>query len=378
MNQGSMTPANLMFHHGIPEYLSDGRVWQGIPSVERTENGRLYAVWYSGKHGEEAGNVVIIEVSDDGGQTWTDGWGLLKHDDPMVRCFDAVPWVDPSGRLWLFWAQGVSVPCRIFDGRVGVWAVCTENPDDDEPIFTAPRRIANGIMMCKPTVARDGTWLLPCALWSNNCNPIEHHPELDDERMANVYASTDEGKTFARRGGVIVPDRGFDEHMIVEKEDGTLWMLTRTHYGIGQAFSKDGGYTWENIGPSGHTGPNSRFFIRRLQSGRLLMVNHVNPSYQTSPQKWNRRNNLMAMLSDDDGLTWRGGLMLDARNDVSYPDGVEGPDGRICIIYDHERYGAREILMSVFTEEDVLMGRPVSGKAQFEVLVSRATGKKEL
>ena len=82
------------------------------------------------------------------------------------------------------------------------------------------------------------------------------------------------------------------------------------------------------------------------------MVNHLNPSYQTSPQTWNARNNLVAMLSDDDGKTWKGALVLDTRNEISYPDGVQADNGDIYVIYDYERYGAREILMAVFTEED--------------------------
>ena len=85
----------------------------------------------------------------------------------------------------------------------------------------------------------------------------------------------------------------------------------------------------------------------------------------------------MAMLSEDDGKTWKGGLMIDARKDVSYPDGVEAEDGVIRIIYDYQRRDAREILMATFTEEDVLCGRPVSGKARFEQLVNRATGNRE-
>lgn len=34
------------------------------------------------------------------------------------------------------------------------------------------------------------------------------------------------------------------KNMIVEKKDGTLWMLTRTFDGIGESFSNDDGRTW--------------------------------------------------------------------------------------------------------------------------------------
>lgn len=372
MNIGAMTPATVTLNHGIPEYLASGRRWQGIPAITRSRGGKLYAAWYSGGTGEQPGNVIIAEKSEDGGETWTDGWLLVKHDDPEVRCFDEALWTDPSGRLWLFWTQSRG----FYDGRDGVWCAVCGDPDADDSVFAEPRRIANGLMLNKPTVLKDGTWLMPAALWSSDFSKAgEDHPELADEVLANVYASTDNGVTFVRRGGVEMPERAFDEHMVVERGDGSLWMLTRTTYGIGQAFSRNGGFIWTDAGPSGHTGPDSRFFIRRLASGRLLMVNHVNPTYLTNPQSWNVRNNLMAMLSEDDGRTWIGGLMLDTRDSVSYPDGVEDENGLIRVIYDRERSDAREILVAAFTEEDILAGSLVTPGSRLRQVINAATGE---
>ena len=31
--------------------------------------------------------------------------------------------------------------------------------------------------------------------------------------------------------------RQFDEHMFVERKDGSLWLLVRTNYGIGESIS---------------------------------------------------------------------------------------------------------------------------------------------
>lgn len=370
MNKGSMTPASLYFSHTQAEYLSSGRLWQGIPGLERTSGGILYACWYSGGKTEEPGNVIIMERSTDDGETFSDGFLLVRHDDPEVRCFDPALWCDPHGALRLFWTQSRG----FFDGRDGVWMSVCENPDDPKPCFSPPRRIANGLMMNKPTVTRSGEWLFPCAIWNNEyAKPLEEHPELAKEMRSNVYVSVDEGRSFAFRGSADVPDRTFDEHMVVEKEDGSLWMLVRTRRGIGQAFSYDSGVTWENPGFSGHYGPNSRFFIRRLQSGRLLLVNYVNPTYAFE-SGYSVRTNLMAMLSEDDGKTWIGGLMLDTRRDVSYPDGVQDSEGRIWLIYDRERYKAKEILYACITEEDILAGQLVNSASRLRCLVNRAGG----
>ena len=97
----ALVPAKVITNHSIPAYLSAGRQWQGIPSLEKTAGGRIFVCWYSGGATEEPGNVIIREKSDDGGESFTDGLVLVRHDDPAVRCFDPALWIDPEGRFWL-------------------------------------------------------------------------------------------------------------------------------------------------------------------------------------------------------------------------------------------------------------------------------------
>jgi hypothetical protein len=83
---------------------------------------------------------------------------------------------------------------------------------------------------------------------------------------------------------------------------------------------------------------------------------------------------LSAWLSDDDGVTWQGGLMLDERTGISYPDGVQAPDGTIYISYDRNRATDGEILMARFTEEDILAGKLVGPRSKLRMLISRPLG----
>ncbi len=355
-----LTPAEITLHPTQAEYLPEGRHWQGIASLDRTGKGRLFSVFYSGGNTEENGNYIVLAVSDDDGHTWTDPWLVIRHPDPQMRVFDCNVWLDPNGRMWITWAQSHG----FFDGRDGVWAAVIPHPDDTEFAVEPPRRIANGVMMCKPTVLSSGEWLFPCAVWVC-AQPLEDHPEVAGERFSNVYVSRDQGLSFSWLGGADVKNRSFDEHMVVERRDGSLWMLVRRYDGVGQAFSRDGGRTWRQEGHSGIPNPDTRIFIRRLPSGNLLLVNHVD---------FHGRNNLCARLSFDDGRTWTGGLMLDERSDVSYPDGVADENGRIFIAYDFERYQSRQILFAVFTEADILAGKPVSPHCRLRCLISRATG----
>lgn len=201
------------------------------------------------------------------------------------------------------------------------------------------------------------------------------------------YASTDCGKTITLRGHADIPGRSFDEHMLVEKKDGALWMLVRTFKGIGESFSTDGGYTWTPGRNSHIDGPCSRFFIRRLKSGRLLMINHYNFDQridlddimnQGNVKSWKGRSHLTAMLSEDDGETWPYTLLLDERNEVSYPDAKEADNGYIYVTYDWERVTQREILMARFTEDDILRGKILSPEGKLRVLVNKALGQPDI
>ncbi|MCE9589982.1 MAG: glycoside hydrolase [Planctomycetes bacterium] len=342
-----------------PEYHDPHRRFQGIPGIERSAHGRLFAAWYSGGAGEGPENYVLVVKSDDDGVTWSRP--ILVIDPPgRVRAFDPVLWHDPSARLWLFWAQSL----EWYDGRAGVWAARCDRPDEAAPTWSAPRRLCDGVMMNKPTVLHDGTWLLPACLW-NFSHPTVHITKLDalrEQHYSNVFASRDSGQTFARIGSADVPGRTHDEHMILERSDGSLLMLVRTHYGIGKSTSRDGGAAWSPGENSGLPGPDARFFIRRLRSGRVLLINHHN---------FHWRDHLTALLSDDDGQTWPHTLLLDERAGVSYPDAVESADGRIYAIYDRNRTTDREILMAVFTEADVVAGRCVDARSRLGVVISR-------
>lgn len=370
------------------KYGPQNRRFQGIPGIARAPNGRLWATWYAGGEDEGPENYVVLATSGDDGRTWSDLRFVI--DPPAeVRAYDPVLWLDPQGRLWWFHAQSYGW----WDGRAGVWAVVTENPESEYPSWSSPRRIADGIMMNKPTVLKNGNWLLPVSIWNRKppeglssdnrryIPPDQLH--WDPARVgAYVYSSQDQGATFSPLAKVEIPDPQFDEHMVVERKDGSLWLLARNQKGMAESSSFDDGRTWTEAKAASIPHIASRFFIRRLLSGRLLLVKH-NPHLDTVwlsgkpvSNAWLQRSYLTAYLSDDDGKTWFGGLVLDERIAVSYPDGVQAPDGRIFVIYDYNRKTDKEILLSVFTEEDVLAGHPVSTADLFKVLVNKATGGK--
>ena len=351
----------------LTAYDPHHRLWQGIPSVEVTAGGRLFATLYSGGMTEENGNFSVLLSSDDDGATWNDPIAAVDVGT-SERAYDSCLWMDPLGRLWYVWA--------VMPNNRIEYVLC-ENPDADKLCWSAIRSIPGDVMLNKPTVHSDGAWLFPTAVWKDRLTTGSAGGNDGTKATgAHVYATEDGGKTFTHRGTVIARDRWFDEHMLLTKRNDDLEMYIRTTYGVGKAVSHDGGRTFDPDTDSTLKGPNSRFYIGRLSSGNILLVNHYG---------FHKRDHLTAMISRDEGQTFEGFLLLDERPDVSYPD-VKEHNGQIYIIHDRERgahyhadrdysTAAREILLSKITEADILAGRLISPESYLRHIVSKLTSQ---
>lgn len=355
----------MLYTEGLQRFYSSRRKWQGIPSVEMTRGGKIFVTFYSGGENEEMGNYcVLVRGGDDGSFSEPVAAAYAGED---ARCFDPCLWIDPLGRLWFFWS---TMP------EVKTWASVCEDPDG-RLVWSPPFAIGEGIMMNKPIALNDGRWLFPLAVWTREvCEyMMQHCPNIrinmpEVESLAYAVESSDNGRTFKRLGGARSHNPSFDEHMFVERKDGSIAAYIRDKKGIAMAVSNDKGRTWGKAELTDIKNPDSRFFIRRTSSGNLLLINHVN---------FTGRNNLTALISEDDGATWKGGLLLDERDKVSYPDGVESRDGYFYVVYDRERGSknqgeglhAKEILMARFTEKDVLAKEIVSEGSKLKVIVSK-------
>ena len=325
---------------------------QVSPSMAVSSEGRLWATWFAGKTpAEDENSYVVVTTSGDGGKSWTEKFYIDPDGEGPLRAVDPELWIDPEGTLWLFWTKMIG-----FNGKnSGLWAKTNNNPNKEDSKWSKPRRVSTGIMKGRPIVLSTGEWVFPISTWR------------DTDNSAKIVVSTDKGKTFSIRGGCNIPKqfRDYDEHTIVERKDKTLWMLVRTKYGIGESISNDRGKTWSALIPSSIQHPVSRFFIRRLSSGNLLLVKHGPINERIG------RSHLTAYLSKDDGYNWLGGLLLDERVGVSYPDGQQISDGTIYISYDHSRTIDREMLMATFTEDDVLAGDTASPSVSLRMIISK-------
>lgn len=340
----------------LPLHSVTNRAHVGIPSLAVSKGGRLWATWYTGvTPGEDQNNYVVLSTSGDRGKTWKEVLTVDPDAEGPRRTFDPELWIAPDGKLRWFWADRVMPYNNVASDAL--WMLVLDDPESETSAWHPPARIAHGVMMDKPIALSTGEWALPVCTWFS-------------DNSSKMIVSADSGRTWSVRGGANIPkkDRTFDEHAFVERKDGSLWALARTTYGIAESVSTDRGKTWPDMTPAPLAHTSSRFFITRLASGNLLLVKHGPLHTKTG------RSHLTAYLSKDDGRSWEGGLLLDERKGVSYPDGQQAADGLIRVIYDYDRTGARQILFAAFREEDAAAGKPVSDAVRLRQVVSQGSG----
>ena len=256
-----------------------------------------------------------------------------------LRAFDPALWFAPTGELWLLYNRG-----NRETAEHAVFARTCANPEAAVPVWGEEFRVGFdaplSFRLNKPTVLSTGEWVMP----------VTHarQPTYDwfagRAQLQGVGVSFDQGRSWTLHGAVEAPFWAL-ENMIVERRDGSLLMYIRTGSGvIWRSVSQDRGRTWGPGEPTTIANPGSRFFIRRLANGDWLLINSPDPT---------KRTGIVASLSSDEGATWRGRLVLDGRDHVSYPDAAFGRDGLIYAVHDHARKPAGEILLSVFGTSDV-------------------------
>jgi predicted neuraminidase len=333
-------------------YADAKRFWQGCPSVMHTKKGYLYAAWYSGGTREPSQfNYNLLVRSCDQGKTWSKPLLIIDSlPDLSIRAIDIQLWLDPTDKAWVFWVQRYDEVPDDDHRHLSVWAITSDNIDDELPTWSEPRRISEGFLRCQPTVLNDGRYLLFAYDWTSD---------------KYLYSeSADGGATWTRKAAGKKLSTPFDETMALERQDGSIWLLARSNSGtLGESCSYDGGQSWSDGIPGSITAPSSRFFLKRLNSGLVLLIVNNSPD---------ERTNLTAFLSNDDGRTWPWSLLIDKSSPVSYPDLVEDKDGWLYLIHDKGRMTFKEILLSRFKETDVISGKLCENNSYVCKIISKA------
>ena len=349
-----------------PEYADANRCFGIASSIARSPGGRLWCGFTSGGNGEGQLNYGIVVRSDDDGAIWTPPAIVFDaHDEGLIRSDHVTVWTAPTGALWILWSR---YPTDLNGPGSSLWCIMSDNPDAAEPRWSAPRKLADGQnLLTTPTVLADGTWIFPTGCWNRAAS------------LSRPLISRDQGVTFELGGPLhAAQDPDFDEYMIVERADQRLVIFNRHTDSFLQCESADGGRSWTRQEPNGIRHTNSRFVFMKLASGNWLLVKQGRLDWISDAQEERTtqrgRSHLTAYLSDNEGKTWKGGLLLDER-ECSYPFGCQAADGTIYVSYERNRWRQPEILFARFTEADVLAGKTVSSRAALRGLVNKGTAE---
>lgn len=348
------------------------RSYCGISSIAVSPSGqRLWATWYASvTSDEDSNNFAILATSTDRGDTWKEVLIADPDGEGPLRAFDPQVWVAPTGKLCWIWTERIA-PLRATAPK-GVNG-CSADPRGDrlmmleldaetEPLLpcASPRQIGRGVMMGKPIIRKDGVWLFPSAWWQA-------------DPSACVLTSADNGQSYSFLGGASVPKklRLFEEHCLLELADGRLRAYIRVNQGkTGTWFSEssDGGQTWGASKPCDFAHCSTRIFVRRLKSGAVLMVKNGPLDADVG------RKQLTAYISDDDGATWLGGLVLSqGKATATYPDGDQAADGTIYLTWDADRSMLGDVHFARLTEAEIRAGKLTDPKSTIDGLIMKKT-----
>jgi predicted neuraminidase len=217
------------------------------------------------------------------------------------------------------------------------WGMVMTSPDGGAS-WSAPQRLPEGIIgpvKNKPVILADGSWLSPSS-------------SEDDGWRLHFERSRDGGGTWERIGPVD-SGRNMDaiQPSILIHGPDTLQAVCRTRQGaIGMSWSFDAGETWTPVGAIDLPNPNSGTDAVTLADGRhLLIYNHSGTSIERSDKGVRYPLNLAV---SDDGLSWQMVLVLENqpnRAGYAYPAVIQSSDGLLHIIYTWNRDRIKHVVV---------------------------------
>jgi Neuraminidase (sialidase) len=323
-------------------------VMNAYPVIDRLSSGRLVCIFAVETAARPAKMKIMADVSDDNGKTWSQP--VVVFDHPKTE--DADPSLLVDGDRLIAFSTTVPEPVRIDHSLIYM----RESKDGvhwgDEVLLKTPHRYIAGKIHQGHRLA-DGTLVIGYAwdMWAEQGMPPATEGEMN--MKAGVLRSTDGGKTWTPGGDLYadIPKSsphavfGVDEPATVVLADDRLMTLLRTSGSkLFQAWSSDGGVTWDTPRPSRLTAHNSPAALWKLDGLPDILV-----AWNNSPTG---RTPLAAALSTDGGVSWsEPRVVMDTRGpqQASYPSAVQAKDGTMIVVWQQQlSQGGREIRMARF------------------------------
>jgi hypothetical protein len=303
---------------------------------------------YSGPanpHGQPPGTGrVYARTSDDGCKSWSEEREIIHH--PECQASGGALVRDHAGALWIFylgfyrshWANGQP---DMEQSRSDLWAARSfdegETWVDNRMIFRGYTGATNDAK-----VTSSGRLIVP----------FSYLMAAPGRLVSACVVSGDGGENWELGEAIDIGQHGDHagalEPVVVELEEGRIWMLIRTNLGhFLQAFSEDEGLTWSGPTATQFRSPSSPCHLIRLQSGRLAII------WNNTMQTTGSRSSLHMALSEDEGQTWTepAECVRSLEEDypqVSYPFICEWRPGEMLAGFNHVMSGWQRVQAKLF------------------------------
>jgi hypothetical protein len=344
---GEVRPERLVVEHASVFRGREGQAFNHQAQLS-WDGERMYATWSScARDEEEAGQHVVMAVSDDVGRTWSKptvvapsrpgrfapsvvvSSGTRVVGDVLVAYYgewERFEAARDKEREAARWNEGGH---SVFDVRTEARLSRNGGETWSEPMVVIPDQF--GFM--PPMAIRSGRLILPahltCAITDDPMGLIGWErtglPGLPPGYLDDWYSH--------KRGAAILGlDHRFNEAHCYQTDDGVVHMMLRNENGtrMGVTESRDDGRTWSRPRLTGFTNSVSRSQFGRLPDGRFFCVNCPAPAREgASPSTRTPRTPVVLALSDD-------GVVFDRHYVLG--DEAQG-EPRIPGYLKHGRYG---------------------------------------
>ena len=299
-------------------------------TIAELPDGTLAAAWFGGSR--EGAPDVRIWLSRRIHGSWTPPVevatgmqpplpGPTTALQPLMPCWNPVLFQPRRGPLILFYKVGPSPS--------DWWGMMTTSADGGKS-WSAARRLPAGILgpiKNKPVELGDGTIL--CGSSTEDQGWRVHFERTAD--LGLTWSRTEainDGRTI----GAIQPT-------LLIHPGGKLQALCRSRQGrIGEAWSSDGGQTWNGLALTPLRNPNSGIDAVTLRDGRHLLVYNDSETARTP----------LNVAVSKDGRSWTMVRTLeDAPGEYSYPAVIQSADGLVHVTYTWKRETIKHVVLII-------------------------------
>lgn len=352
-------------------------------SIVELPDGDLLVCWFHGS-GERTADDVVINAARFNRRTGAWGRPFIIADTPGFPDTNPTMFIDSKQRLFLLWP---TIIAHQWETALMKYRISTDYQQESGPpkwehqdnIILIPKNIGEktrevfGKLAETPGAAGDKArkeiehaddMYYSRMGWFTRTHPLELPsgrilvPMYSDGYSFGIMAISDDGG-YTWTGSEPIVGFGNVQPSVVRKKDGTLVAYMRDNGPAPKraqiSYSKDDGVSWVPAVDTDILNPGTSLEVIALRNGDWIMT------YNDLEEK---RYSLLAMISDDEGKTWKWRRHLDGdpavkvTNEYHYPSLIQAKDGTIHITYSYFVAEGQSIKHAQFSEDWVKAGDP--------------------